>query len=860
MRFSLLVSVLGLGLAWPALAADIPELPEKYRERYSRLLRLVVQRSEADGLTVEVELARDRVTIKRSHGTTPRDPVVLHLSEKDEPPYDLGELNYLVEHWRSLRFDQSISEVRFFDGRDERVVYGYASCHWKLPDGDRRICRDKRRQALLAALDGALKKLRKSKTLPAKPEKPPEDDAGRMIELIRAWCERSGLDRPLPEALRFFGQASAKIKGYSGAQERIRDSWSWVKPYLPAMREILKSRGVPEDLVYLSSAEAHFRPFLRSHAGAVGPWQFMPASGRERGLRVDRDLDQRRDMLRATEAAARFLSEQHRRLGDWGLAAISYNQGPTGALNAVMRGGTNSVPELIAKARAHGGRLKGKPFRVGAHYWPVLVAERQGFAALAAAEAAAGAQKPATADKPAATAPPTTAPTAAAEQPAAPPPAAAPSAAAPPPAVDLFHVPLNAAARITRLARTAGLPASELLAYNLALGPDRRHEVYAGLYHDKPLDTVLRSLPTRGVQAPAGYVLTLPGANLERFIAAYLPAAYGGKQKRVRVRKGDTLWKLARDHGTAVEQLAALNGLGREARLKAGASLLVPMPGKVGETDLEHLLPLADLAHRAEAARLYGRWGEAARHYADLAAADTRGYLGRQARSQGVRMAQRLIRGLRYGLDGYPRDALQAASMIAEWREPSDGSAPLPDETGSLALAWARALIDAGDPWRARQVLSELAAQGKQTSAARALLRGLAPESLRRETIALRTLELVSLETLLAELNPDPTRFRLAMLRIPGLTACVRTGESIGLQGEERHSMIWPAEPWCGSLAVLGERVAASLGASHELDLEASSSLLYSVARGARIPLLPAEPTVPAAPDPPAPPTAPAGG
>lgn len=91
----------------------------------------------------------------------------------------------------------------------------------------------------------------------------------------------------------------------------------------------LRERGMPEELIYLAMIESGFFPSARSHASALGVWQFMSPTARAYGLRIDSYVDERRDPVRATDAALDYLNELYHRYGSWYLAAAAYNAGPT---------------------------------------------------------------------------------------------------------------------------------------------------------------------------------------------------------------------------------------------------------------------------------------------------------------------------------------------------------------------------------------------------------------------------------------------------------------------------------------------------------------------------------------------------
>lgn len=106
--------------------------------------------------------------------------------------------------------------------------------------------------------------------------------------------------------------------------------------YGEMIRDRLRRRGMPEELLYLAMIESGFSPAATSPMLASGVWQFMAQTARQHGLAVDAWVDERRDPVRATDAALDYLEQLHDMFGSWYLAAAAYNAGP-GRVAAALR-------------------------------------------------------------------------------------------------------------------------------------------------------------------------------------------------------------------------------------------------------------------------------------------------------------------------------------------------------------------------------------------------------------------------------------------------------------------------------------------------------------------------------------------
>lgn len=97
--------------------------------------------------------------------------------------------------------------------------------------------------------------------------------------------------------------------------------------YFPIIEPILKANGIPDDFKYLAVIESALNPLAKSPAGAAGMWQFMPGTGREFGLEVNDNIDERYHVEKETKAACKYLKEAYAKYNNWLCVAAAYNAG-----------------------------------------------------------------------------------------------------------------------------------------------------------------------------------------------------------------------------------------------------------------------------------------------------------------------------------------------------------------------------------------------------------------------------------------------------------------------------------------------------------------------------------------------------
>jgi membrane-bound lytic murein transglycosylase D len=310
-----------------------------------------------------------------------------------------------------------------------------------------------------------------------------------------------------------FLRAAGKVHSQRGINDQFRSGLKRSGRWKPTIEGILASYGIPSELAALPFVESAYNPSALSKAGAAGVWQFTRGTGR-RFLRIDRYVDERRDVYVATHAAAQYLRDAHSQLGSWALTVTSYNHGVDGMMRAKRSLGTTDIGRLI---REYDGPYFG-------------FASKNFYAEfLAAVEVARNAETH-----------------------------FGPVAVEPLEQVERFILPTPA--RFASLAKAFGTTEEALAGLNPALSP----EVIKGRWA-APAGAVI-NIAAGSIPDPAAAFASLSAADRR-----------GTAEVRdYRVRSGDTLGDIARMHGVSVTALQLANGLGESTHIRAGQVLSIP--------------------------------------------------------------------------------------------------------------------------------------------------------------------------------------------------------------------------------------------------------------------------------------------
>ena len=194
---------------------------------------------------------------------------------------------------------------------------------------------------------------------------PPDHPAARLIDALPPAVESSLIDHP-----RYRDLVLRKLAGTAGVPvdltERVREKIrffqtdgarvirTWFQrsgTYDPLIRDALRKANLPEDLIYLSMIESGFNPKAYSRARAAGLWQFVRHTGRLYGLKNTTWVDERRDPVKATHAAIRHLEHLHRLFDDWRLVISAYNCGQGRLDRAIRQDGSRDFWKLDSLPR-----------------------------------------------------------------------------------------------------------------------------------------------------------------------------------------------------------------------------------------------------------------------------------------------------------------------------------------------------------------------------------------------------------------------------------------------------------------------------------------------------------------------------
>jgi membrane-bound lytic murein transglycosylase D len=330
-------------------------------------------------------------------------------------------------------------------------------------------------------------------------------------------------------------QAVDNIRYQRGLSDRFRAGMKRAGRYRAHIHTEFAGLGVPVELAALPHVESSYNPDARSHVGASGIWQFTRGTGR-RFMQVDHVLDERNDPFTSTVAAGRLLAYNYSIVGNWPMAITAYNHGLSGVRRAMEAHGDTEYVKILREYRGRTFGFASRNFYVA--FLAALQVDRDPeryFPGLVP-------------DSP----------------------------------VDYETFTIDAYIASESLAAALGISQAELARHNPAL----QATVWQGSKY-LPRQYTLR-LPRGLLKTPVVDLLaSLPGDAL---YAEQLPDLFHT------IIRGDTLSEIAREYGTSVSTLVALNDLGSGHRIRAGQQLRLPAAGPLPVTLASNVPPIEIVA------------------------------------------------------------------------------------------------------------------------------------------------------------------------------------------------------------------------------------------------------------------------
>ncbi len=233
-----------------------------------------------------------------------------------------------VAFWQEVFVTYESSDLIVHDKENMQVIWGV----YQVPKDDgtratRKIISDKT-DAILDAYRDALTHLGEGK-------EPRNKWETTLVEKLGA------------KSKRLLKNAHQRVRAQRGVGDHFVAGKKRAKPWLGKIREVLKEKGLPEEIALMTFVESMFNTKAHSSAGAAGIWQIMPRTGRELGLKINKKTDERMDIMKATAAAAKLLKRNYKLLKAWPLAVTGYNHGAYGVKRAIRDVGSRDLVDLI---------------------------------------------------------------------------------------------------------------------------------------------------------------------------------------------------------------------------------------------------------------------------------------------------------------------------------------------------------------------------------------------------------------------------------------------------------------------------------------------------------------------------------